>query len=113
MMRPGAWAAVAAAVLGTCGAAEAGLITTFKYTGAIEQFTADTTGTYHIELAGAAGGEVGALQGGRGAIVGGDIELTAGQILAIVVGGGGGGGGGYGGGGGGGGSFVYLDGMTG
>ena len=84
--------------------------TPFAYTGAIQEYTIPTTGTYDITAAGAQGGPGDlALFGvagdfGKGATIGGDLYLTAGTQLDIVVGGEGGtsfaGGGG-------GGSFVY------
>jgi hypothetical protein len=80
------------------------------YTGKLVTFTVPTTGIYQIVAFGAQGGS-GAFQtqsntfvgsGGKGAEIGGDFGLTAGEILQIAVGGmgtdhssdGGGGGGG-------------------
>ena len=81
----------------------------FGFTGSIVDFTVPTTGTYDIVAAGAQGGSdsTGGL-GGNGAIIGGDVMLTAGTVLEIAAGGMGGSvspsiGGGAGGGGG---SFV-------
>jgi hypothetical protein len=83
----------------------------FTYTGSLVDFTAPTTGTYQILAFGAQGGSgppfaglVGV--GGRGAEIGGDFSLTAGEILQIAVGGAGGDSPSCCGGGGGGGSFV-------
>ena len=103
-------AAVAAAVFAAMSqSANAG---TLSYTGAIQQYTVTSSGTYHFSVAGAQGGASGdGDYGGDGALVSGDVHLTAGTVLDIVVGGQGGTGNvseGYGGGGGGG-SFVYVD----
>ena len=81
---------------------------TIPYTGSIETFTVQETGTYDIIAYGAAGGAYGGGgAGGLGAEIGGDIALTANETLEIVVGQAGnyGDGGGVGGGGGGG-TFV-------
>jgi hypothetical protein len=85
----------------------------FTYTGRIVTFTVPKTATYRILAFGAQGGAgrcfAGPLTcpnfgaGGRGAEVGGDFSLNAGEILQIAVGGEGGAGSV---GGGGGGSFV-------
>jgi hypothetical protein len=91
----------------------AGLIS-FDYEGQIVQYTVNTTGTYEIFAAGASGGKSRYQQGGAGAIKGGSLFLTTGQMLSIAVGGKGingnhsGGDGNYSGGGGGG-SFVTLN----
>jgi PEP-CTERM motif-containing protein len=80
----------------------------FTYTGSLVTFTVPTTDTYQIIAFGAQGGSctfgsiVGA--GGRGAEIGGDLSLTAGEVLQIAVGGAGADG--CNGAGGGGGSFV-------
>jgi hypothetical protein len=83
--------------------------TTFNYTGAIVQtYTVTVTGTYDITAYGAQGGQGGNPNGGSGGLgaeIGGELFLTQGEVLQIVVGGAGGFGGG-GGGGGGGGTFV-------
>jgi hypothetical protein len=85
--------------------------TSFDYTGSLDTFTAPVAGTYRILAFGAQGGNsflnIGVVlhSGGLGAEIGGDLTLTAGEVLQIAVGGAGGGGGGFGGGGGGG-SFV-------
>ncbi|HEY6345227.1 MAG TPA: hypothetical protein VIY49_27345 [Bryobacteraceae bacterium] len=79
----------------------------FNYTGAIETYSVPTTGVYTIISAAAQGGAGTYGSGGLGAVVSGNVFLTAGTVLDIVVGEGGaeftaGGGGG------GGGSFVYV-----
>jgi Hint domain len=81
---------------------------TIPYTGSIETFTVQETGTYDIIAYGAAGGAYGGGgAGGLGAEIGGDIALTANETLEIVVGQAGSyGNGGGAGGGGGGGTFV-------
>src|SRR6266404_8302254 len=88
----------------------------FTFSGNLVIFTIPTTDTYQILAFGAQGGNgtffsfVGV--GGRGAEIGGDFSLTAGEILQIAVGGAGGNGSGNAGGGGGGGSFVVGPGNT-
>jgi hypothetical protein len=57
--------------------------TTIDYTGGLQTFTAPTTGAYDIVAYGAQGGNNGAL----GAEVGGVFQLTAGEMLDLVVGG--------------------------
>ena len=77
---------------------------TFDFTGSVQTFTVATSGLYDIEADGAQGGASFTFSGGAGAQVGGDIFLTAGETVHIVVGGVGGsgaGGVGYAGGGGG------------
>ncbi len=77
----------------------------FGYTGNIQTFTAQTSGTYDIAADGAEGGSgLNSAAGGLGAMASGDVYLQAGATLEIVVGGAGGSSR-YGGGGGGG-SFV-------
>src|SRR5437867_1616620 len=80
----------------------------FDYTGGLVTFTVPTTGTYQILAFGAQGGDstyaAPFTSGGRGAEIGGDFSLTAGDKLQIAVGGAGSTG--RFGGGGGGGSFV-------
>src|SRR5262245_23129581 len=75
----------------------------FTYTGSLATFTVPESGLYQILAFGAQGGD-GAGMGGRGAEIGGDFSLTAGEILWIAVGGAGDDGTIVGGGGGG--SFV-------
>jgi hypothetical protein len=88
----------------------------FTYSGTVITYTTvPTTGVYDIIGYGAQGGNAlfaaGSYLGGLGAEIGGEISLTAGDILEIVVGGAGRGGGvgpgGAYGGGGGGGTFVF------
>ncbi|MCW8307799.1 PEP-CTERM sorting domain-containing protein [Acidiphilium sp. PA] len=87
--------------------AQAGTIgtgpTTIKYTGAIVDYTVQTAGTYQIQAIGGGGDGGNGGLGGGGATITGDFSLTAGEILAILVGGGG-----QSLGGGGGGSFVVA-----
>jgi hypothetical protein len=71
----------------------------FPYTGSLVPFTVPTTDTYQILAFGAQGGDVTLTSppprppvfhvnpGGRGAKVGGDFSLTAGEVLQIAVGG--------------------------
>src|SRR6202047_3634406 len=90
----------------------------FTYSGSLVDFTVPTSDTYQILAFGAQGGNSqsftdGIGAGGRGAEIGGDFSLTAGETLQIAVGGAGGGGSFPGnGGGGGGGSFVVGPGNT-
>ena len=91
----------------------------FTYSGSLVNFTIPTTDTYQIVAFGAQGGSasfsdlfgdfVGA--GGRGAEIGGDFSLTAGEILQVAVGGAGSDMQGFGSAGGGG-SFVVGPGNT-
>jgi len=68
----------------------------FTFTGSLVTFTAPTTDNYQILAFGAQGGAGSSAlaPGGGGAEIGGDLSLTAGEILQIAVGGAGGGGGG-------------------
>src|SRR5262249_27650331 len=106
---------VTALVLMLLGVAQtrAGMVT-FNSTGSIQTFTAPGAGTYDITVAGAQGGNdpTAGTTGGDGVFLSGQIKLTAGEVLQIVVGGQGGSGNPtFGsGGGGGGGSFVYISG---
>jgi hypothetical protein len=60
----------------------------FTYSGRLVDFTAPITDTYQILAFGAQGGTVSFVgPGGRGAEIGGDFSLTAGEILQIAVGG--------------------------
>src|ERR1700722_15662337 len=79
--------------------------TTFNYTDSIVQYTVPTTGLYDVVAVGASGAPSADSPpdgtGGLGAVVSGDVLLTAGEVLEIAVGGtatsgisGGGGGGG-------------------
>jgi hypothetical protein len=56
-------------------------------TGSVQQFTAPTTGEYDIVAYGASGGNGVGGGGGLGAEMGGDFNLTAGEVLDIYVGG--------------------------
>ena len=89
---------------------------TFNYSGAIVDYTVTTTGLCNITAAGTQGGpEENGIPGDSGVTLGGDFNLTAGEMLAIAVGGEGSSGSGLGttpGGGGGGGSFVVAPGGT-
>jgi hypothetical protein len=102
-------------VLVTAGSGARAVPFEFTYTGGLVNFTVPTTGTYQILAFGAQGGTVNFLgtvgTGGRGAEIGGDFSLTAGEILQIAVGGSGSAVGGTSGGGGGG-SFVVGPGNT-
>ncbi|PRC93264.1 PEP-CTERM sorting domain-containing protein [Solimicrobium silvestre] len=88
----------------------------FTYTGSIVDYTITTSGVYDLTAAGAQGGSGNGVgtTGGLGAQISGDLFLTTGTQLGIVVGGQGltGNFGGLAGGGGGGGSFVYIIGST-
>jgi hypothetical protein len=84
------------------GTTLAGLVTI--NTAGIQEWTVPTSGTYSITMAGAKGG---GTNGGRGARIYGEFNLTQGQILKIIVGQMGSASSNYGGGGGGG-SFVWL-----
>ena len=55
----------------------------FGYTGSLVDFNVPQTGSYQILAFGAQGGD----SGGRGAQIGGDFNLAAGEILQIAVGG--------------------------
>ena len=89
------------------------LLATLAYTGTIQTYTVPTTGIYNVTLAGAQGG-TGFIDGagGDGEVLWGQVTLTAGTTLQVVVGGegantvntitGGAGGGG---------SFVYVTGQ--
>ena len=61
--------------------------TVFEYTGSEQTITIDQTGTYKLEVWGAAGGDSARATGGRGEYATGSVELTAGQKLTINVGG--------------------------
>jgi hypothetical protein len=61
--------------------------TTFSYDGIIQYDTITTTGTYAITTYGAEGGNGRTLSGGLGAEISGDVTLTAGEVLEIIVGG--------------------------
>jgi len=60
----------------------------YTYTGTIVTVTVTTSGVYDVVAYGAQGGADGAgTSGGKGAEIGGDVTLTAGETLEIVVGG--------------------------
>ncbi len=72
--------------------------TTFTYTGHTVTYTVPETGLYDLTAAGAKGGNgaqtygafgisFGSSSGGPGALIGGDLELTQGEVLTIAVGG--------------------------
>ena len=88
--------------------------TTFSYDGAVIQSeTITTTGTYVITAYGAeGGGGRGTTNGGLGAEISGDVVLTDGEVLDIIVGGAGRNSSAGGGGGGGGGFVMMVDGTT-
>jgi len=88
----------------------AALADTLGYTGSVQYFTASTPGQYYIVAFGGSGGN-GKAVGGLGAEIGGEFNLSAGEVLDIYVGQAGGGTSGPTGGGGGG-SFVVVDSTT-
>jgi hypothetical protein len=88
-------------VLATAGSGAGAVPFDFTYTGSLVKFTVQTTGIYQILASGAQGGTQVGVSGGKGAEIGGDFNLTAGETLQIAVGGAG-----LSNGGGGGGSFV-------
>ncbi|HVU34409.1 MAG TPA: VPDSG-CTERM sorting domain-containing protein [Opitutaceae bacterium] len=61
----------------------------FNYTGSITDYTVSTTGIYKFTVAGAQGGSIpyAGYYGGNGALLSGDLYLTAGQTLKLAVGG--------------------------
>jgi hypothetical protein len=96
------------AIIASLSTASAGAVD-FTYTGSIVDYTVPHSGEYYVEAAGARGGSNYGTSGIAGAVIGGEISLTAGEQLQIAVGGVGGGtlfSFGEGAGGGGGGSFV-------
>ena len=87
--------------------------TTFTYTGHVVDYTVPYSGVYDIIAYGAQGGSGDGGSGGLGVEIGGEVSLTAGEVLQIAVGGAGGSGTPYNGAdGGGGGSFVVAPGNT-
>jgi hypothetical protein len=91
------------------GAAEANAATTvFNFTGGLQTFIAPVTGVYEIDAFGASGGGNHHVPGGLGAEVSGDVLLTQGDNLTILVGGRGSANVGDSGGGGGG-SFIFYE----
>jgi hypothetical protein len=97
---------IGASLLAICASGSFAAASTidFTYTGGFQTYTAPSTGLYDILAFGAQGGNSGLSAGGRGAEAGGNLMLTASEVLQIAVGGVGG----YDihSGGGGGGSFV-------
>ncbi len=82
---------------------------TFNFTGTIVTDVVATAGTYHIAVFGAQGGTgYSTHPGGLGADIEGDVVLTQGETIEIVVGGAGTSGASSSAGGGGGGSFVLA-----
>jgi len=55
-------------------------------TSGIQFWTVPATGTYRIWAEGAQGGDCGSIQGGAGASMRGDFNLTAGTVLKLLVG---------------------------
>ena len=82
----------------------------FTYTGKPDSFTVPIAGTYRVLAFGAQGGNgtppVFGGSGGLGAEIGGDLDLSDGEVIQIAVGGAGSSGAASAAGGGGGGSFV-------
>jgi Glycine rich protein len=99
--------------------------TTIAYSGTIATYTVTSTGIYNITASGAQGGNSATVTttrgnltlsltsaGGLGAVLSGDVSLTAGKTLDFVVGGAGITGNGDFAGGGGGGTFVFFPAAT-
>jgi hypothetical protein len=74
------------ALCAACSSAKAG-VTDFTYTGGFQSFTAPSTGLYDILAYGAQGGSSSRSAGGNGAEIGGNLMLTANEVLQIAVGG--------------------------
>ncbi|WP_428493261.1 hypothetical protein [Rhodopila sp.] len=68
-----------------------GTTQTFTNTGSIVSYQVQTSGLYDITATGASGGNSGGSPtdgvGGLGAVIGGEVQLTAGEVLEIAVGG--------------------------
>ncbi len=62
-------------------------VSTFNYTGAETTCMVPASGVYDVTAYGGQGGEGNGGLGGLGAEIGGDLNLTAGSILTILVGG--------------------------
>jgi Glycine rich protein len=62
---------------------------TFAFTGGLQSFTVSVSGEYAVQVLGASGGNFPftVSRGGFGAEVNGDIFLTAGETLTLLVGG--------------------------
>lgn len=76
------WMAATVSTLALCAATDA-RADAFLYTGAMQSFTASVAGVYEFYAIGAAGGGT----GGSGAVVGGTLNLAAGEKIDILVGG--------------------------
>jgi len=101
--------ALVAALTSLTGSAKAQFFTTdFVYTGGFQSFLIPDTATYNFAVTGAGGGSSFGYLGSYGATISGNINLTAGTLINIVIGGVGSSGGSNGGGGGGG-TFIYID----
>jgi hypothetical protein len=61
----------------------------FNTSSGIQLWTVPATGTYRILATGASGGRTPSYSGGRGIMIQGDVVLTAGQVIKILVGQGG------------------------
>ena len=97
--------ALVAAFTSLTGSAKAQFFTTdFVYTGGFQSFLIPDTATYQFNVAGAGGGGNSGYLGGYGATISGNINLTAGTLINIVIGGVGSPRGA-----GGGGTFIYID----
>lgn len=81
----------------------------FFFTGGFQSFLIPDTATYQFNVTGAGGGSSSGYLGSYGATISGNINLTAGTLINIVIGGVGYSGVGSNGGGGGGGTFIYID----
>jgi len=102
--------ALVAALTSLTGSAKAQFFTTdFFYTGGFQSFLIPDTATYNFAVIGAGGGSSSGYLGSYGATISGNINLTAGTLINIVIGGVGYSGVGTNGGGGGGGTFIYID----
>jgi hypothetical protein len=102
--------ALLAALTSLAGNAKAQFSSTdFFFTGGFQSFLIPDTATYQFNVTGAGGGSSSGYLGGYGATISGNINLTAGTLINIVIGGVGYSGVGSNGGGGGGGTFIYID----
>ena len=89
------------------------MMTAFAYSGSMQTYTVAATGEYEITAVGGQGGSrSGGGTGGMGAVLNGEVTLTAGTQLDVVVGGSSSSTVATGGRGGGGGSFVYVAGAA-
>jgi hypothetical protein len=102
--------ALVAALTSLAGSAKAQFSSTdFFFTGGFQSFLIPDTAVYNFAVTGAGGGSSSGYLGSYGATISGNINLTAGTLINIVVGGVGYSGVGTNGGGGGGGTFIYID----